>query len=96
MQVQKKHHKTRGNEKLLPYTKINAILFIAGLGMLALGYAALAVKPWSSFISLNIAPVLLVAGYCVVIPAAILYHKKEEKTSAPQAQSRPENNPPAQ
>ena len=86
MQTDKRSGKPRKKEPFLPYTKANGILFLTGLGLIVIGYFALGVKPWNSFVSLNIAPILLVLGYCVVVPIAILYHKKEKKPeSAPAA-----------
>jgi F0F1-type ATP synthase assembly protein I len=83
MHPEKKALKGQKKEVLFPYTKVNTILFVAGFASLILGYAALAVKPWNSFISLTVAPILLVLGYCVFIPVAILYHKKAEKPQQP-------------
>jgi carbon starvation protein CstA len=73
----KKPGKSPKNGKVLPYTRINVILLILGFVFLVTGYLALATKPWNSFLSLNVAPILLLLGYCVLIPAAILYHKKD-------------------
>lgn len=60
----------------LPFTRKNWILFAAGLGVIAVGYALLRVPPADGFLSLTAAPVLLVLGYCVLIPAAILARDK--------------------
>jgi hypothetical protein len=98
MKPEKKYGKPRKSQKNLPYTKINLILLILGFAFIGGGYLALSVKPWSSFASMNIAPFLLVIGYCVVIPIAILYHKKETmpESNAPAAPVSPHpGNPPA-
>ena len=65
-----------------PFKRKNYILFGVGLLVLLLGYIAMAQKPWDSFWSLTLAPILLVIGYLVIIPFAILYRKKDkaEKT----------------
>ena len=63
----------------LPFTKINWILFGAGVLTLILGYISLSIGPWNSFWSLTLAPILLVIGYCLLIPVAILYKKKDSK-----------------
>jgi len=65
--------------KALPFVKMNYLLFGAGLLVLVLGYAALSWGNWDSRMSLNLGPVLLVLGYCVVIPGAILYRKRPAK-----------------
>ena len=63
----------------LPFTSDNYKLFGVGLLILLVGYITLAKSPWNSFWSLTVAPILLVIGYCVAIPVAILYRKKEKK-----------------
>lgn len=71
--------KRQGSQKepLLPFKKMNYILFGIGIIIIILGYIALAQGPYNSRISLNIAPVLLILGYVGIIPIAILYKKKE-------------------
>ena len=56
----------------LPFTRKNWILFGVGLATIALGYVLLRIPPVDGFLSLTAAPILLVAGYCVIVPAAIL------------------------
>jgi cell division protein FtsW (lipid II flippase) len=51
--------------------------FLIGLGVMALGYIALAQGPWNDFTSLTLAPLLLVTAYVVLIPLAILKRNKE-------------------
>ncbi len=81
-QKEKKRYKGKSAKKTdsLPFERQNYILFAIGLGMLLVGYISLAQGPWNSFWSLTFAPILLVLGYCVVIPMAILYRKREKKT----------------
>lgn len=62
--------------KTLPFERVNYLLFGAGLLVLVLGYVALSWGHWDSWMSLNVGPVLLVLGYCVIFPAAILYRKR--------------------
>ena len=56
----------------LPFTRKNWSLAIAGLAVIVLGYVFLRIPPAEGFFSLTLAPVLLVVGYCVLIPMAIL------------------------
>lgn len=56
----------------LPFTRKNWTLFAIGLATIILGYVALSVPPADGFLSLTLAPLLLVAGYCVLIPLALL------------------------
>lgn len=50
----------------------NRRLFWAALGTIALGYIFLSIPPAEGIFSLTLAPILLVAGYCVLVPLAIL------------------------
>ncbi|MFQ5825106.1 MAG: hypothetical protein ACE5JB_13715 [bacterium] len=63
----------------LPFTKRNYQLFSVAIALLILGYIALAQGPADSFWSLTVAPVLLVIGYCVLIPWAIIYSGKNNQ-----------------
>ena len=76
---EKKHYRgqSKKDQAKLPFEKMNYLLFGAGLVVILLGYLALSQGPWDSFLSLSLAPVLLVLGYCVIIPVAILYKKKK-------------------
>ena len=65
----------------LPFTKINYQILGAALVTLVLGYIALGQDPWDGTLPLVVAPILLVAGYCVLIPLGILYKKKEADRS---------------
>ncbi len=56
----------------LPFGRLNWILFVAALATIGLGYVLLSIPPADGFLSLTAAPILLVCGYCVVLPAAIL------------------------
>jgi len=82
--VEKKKHRGRRGKKAaaLPFKRENYRLFGIGILIIVLGYVALSRGPWDSFWSLTLAPILLVLGYCVIIPVAILYRKKssQEKT----------------
>ena len=62
----------------LPFTKTNYIIFLAGVAAISFGYIALGMG------SITLAPVLLVVGYCVIIPVAILYRGKDNGAGAPQ------------
>ncbi|MGE5436112.1 MAG: DUF3098 domain-containing protein [Syntrophothermus sp.] len=64
--------------------KMNYILLGIGLIVIFLGFWFMSFGSWDSFASLDIAPIVLLLGYAVIVPAAILYRKKsvivEEKT----------------
>ena len=77
---------------LFPLEKKNFILAGIGLGVIILGYilmatgiteeAAIPNGKWNNFFAVQVAPVLLVIGYCVIIPLALIKFfgaKKEEQ-----------------
>ena len=63
----------------LPFTRKNWTLAAAGLASILIGYVCLRIPPAEGFLSLTLAPVLLVAGYCVLIPLAILARDQTEE-----------------
>lgn len=65
-------------ERSLPFTRENYSIFAIGILIIILGYIALSIGPFNSFSSLSVAPILLVIGYCVIIPIAILYRSKAD------------------
>ena len=56
-------------------------LFGLGLATMALGYVFLSLPPVDGFMSLTLAPLLLVLGYCVLIPIALLSGNKKDEPS---------------
>lgn len=58
--------------KQLPYSVRNAKWFGAGLLTILVGYVCLAQPPVDGVLSLTLAPILLVIGYCILIPIALL------------------------
>ncbi len=59
---------------------INYQIILAGVVVIIAGYFALSVKPWDNPIALTVAPILLVLGYCIIIPIGIIYRKKKPDT----------------
>ena len=58
------------------FGKINYQLFGIGLFTIILGYIVMATGETESIQSVKIAPLILIVGYCVLIPAAILVKPK--------------------
>lgn len=56
---------------------INYQIILGGVVVIIAGYFALSAKPWDNPIAMNVAPILLVLGYCVIIPFGIIYRKKK-------------------
>jgi hypothetical protein len=66
------------DKSVLPFTKKNYVLFALGLLVIVIGYVTL------GYGSITLAPILLVLGYCVIIPIAIIINGGKEKP--PEAQ----------
>jgi len=62
----------------LPFGTRNWRMFFFGLGVILIGYIFLSIPPAQGVFSLTLAPILLVAGYCIVIPVAILLRDRRE------------------
>lgn len=75
-------------EIIFPFEKINYIIIGIGLASIIAGYIALSVPTVEGFYPLVLAPILLVLGYCVIIPVGIMYRKRE-KTAQPSEANRP-------
>jgi hypothetical protein len=67
---------------LLALEPVNYMILIAGVVVILLGYGALSMGPWDGFMPLTVAPILLVLGYCVIIPAGIVYRKRSTPQEA--------------
>ncbi|MBN2029923.1 hypothetical protein JW824_06720 [bacterium] len=57
----------------------NYLLFGLGLVLIIIGFVVLSKGPWNGFSSLTLAPILLVIGYLVIVPFAILYKTKNNR-----------------
>lgn len=62
---------------VLPFGKRNYLAFVIGLVVIAAGFIFLAAG------DTVLAPILLVAGYCVIIPVAILMGDKKAGGTQP-------------
>jgi len=67
--------------EILPLEATNYKILIVGVAVVILGYIALSMEPWDGFMAITLAPMLLVLGYCVVIPIGIIYRKKKEEVA---------------
>ena len=62
----------------LPYDRRNGIVFAAAIALIVIGYICLAQPPVDGFLSLTLAPILLVIGYVFLIPMALLMKSDKE------------------
>ena len=63
-------------DEVLPFERENYVIFGIGLVFIIIGYIALSGNTVEGFVPLTLAPILLVIGYCVIIPIGIMYRKK--------------------
>ena len=79
-QIQKERAASKKKIKrqdILVLEPINYKIILIGLVVIIAGYFALSATPWDNPIALNVAPILLVVGYCVIIPLGVLYRRKK-------------------
>jgi hypothetical protein len=79
MKDQRAKRRGRKDSQWNAFGASNYRLFLAGAIVIVLGYICMMQGPHDSFLSLHLAPVLLVLGYCVLIPVAILRRPKGVK-----------------
>jgi hypothetical protein len=87
--IEARSSKRKTNVAALPFTRSNYQILAVGLVVIVLGFITLGQQPWDGTLPLVVAPILLVLGYCVIIPLGILYRSKAEEqangaTSSPQ------------
>ena len=75
-QAGKSRRRGKPKKSGLPFGSRNYIWLGIGLITIVLGYISLAQGPVNSFWSLTLAPILLVIGYCVLIPIGLLLKNK--------------------
>lgn len=83
--VKTKQFKRSKADDSLPFERENYIILGIGLLVIVLGYVALSGNTVEGFSQLTLAPILLVLGYCVIIPVGILYRKREKPTATNEA-----------
>jgi hypothetical protein len=78
----KRQDKRRQKDEALPLGGDNFKIIGVGITVIIAGYLALAKGPIEGFLPLVLAPILLVLGYCVIIPLGILYKKSYLKSES--------------
>jgi multidrug efflux pump subunit AcrB len=61
----------------LTFKNINYLIFGVAILVIIIGYFIMAKGGTYSFQSLTLAPIILLIGYLVIVPIAILYKKKD-------------------
>lgn len=76
--IRKREARKRGTkDESLPLGRQNFIIIGIGILTIVAGYIAMLEGSVEGFAPLVLAPILLVAGYCVIIPIGILYKKSD-------------------
>lgn len=70
MQQNKKYTKLFDSWDL---SKTNYLIFIIGIFTILIGYILMWSGETTSFQSVKLSPIILVIGYCVIIPVSIMY-----------------------
>lgn len=74
--IRRKEKRRRSlKDQVFPLSRENFIIIGVGLLVIAAGYVAMLEGSVEGFLPLVVAPILLVLGYCVIIPLGILYRK---------------------
>ena len=63
----------------MPFEKQNITIILAGVLVIVLGYYLMSISETMGTLALDIAPIILVIGYMIVIPYGIMYGAKRLK-----------------
>ncbi len=58
------------------FTYINYLLFLIGVITIITGYIIMYTGETESFQSVRLSPIILIIGYCIIIPISILYKSR--------------------
>jgi hypothetical protein len=74
--VKKKAQRQKGfNEGNIPFAKENYVIMGIGIAVIVAGYLTMLEGSIEGFLPLVVSPILLVVGYCLIVPLGILYKK---------------------
>lgn len=69
----------------MPFGRKNITFILIGILVVALGYLLMYMSPTMSFMALTVSPIILLIGYCVIIPYGIMtgspWRRKETATT---------------
>ena len=74
----------------LPYDRRNGSVFIAAIATIIVGYICMSQPPVDGFLSLTLAPILLVIGYVFLIPMSLLMKSQKDLDEATTGTGEPE------
>lgn len=86
--IKGKQAKRSKTDDTFPFEKENYYIIGVGILFIIAGYIAMSGNVVEGFSQLTLSPILLLLGYCVIIPVGIFYRKKEvAKSPEPTQQS---------
>jgi len=88
--IKGKQAKRQKMDDIFPFERENYVIMGVGLLFIIAGYFALSGNTVEGFSQLTLAPLLLVLGYCVIVPIGIMYRKKEASSSLPGETTQPQ------
>jgi hypothetical protein len=66
----------------MPFDQKNIRVILLGIAVIVLGYIVMYVSPTMSTMALTISPIILLLGYCVIVPVGIMMGARK-RTDAP-------------
>jgi hypothetical protein len=67
----------------MPFDSRNITIILAGVAVIALGYIVMYASPTMSAMALTVSPILLVLGYCVIVPIGIMAGIRRKGSATP-------------
>ena len=64
------------------FTLYNYLIFGIGLFLIIIGYVLMSIGETDSFLSTKLSPIILLLGYCVIIPLSIIIKFKKRGGSS--------------
>ena len=68
----------------MPFDAKNMRIIALGVGVIVLGYVVMYFSPTMSDMALTVSPILLLLGYCVIVPMGIMAGMRKKKSTVPE------------
>ena len=88
--IKKKSQRQKGFSGDIPLSRQNYAIMGIGVAVIVAGYLAMLQGSVEGFMPLVVSPILLVVGYCVIVPLGILYRKRAPGGGDSDSNPRPE------
>jgi len=79
--IQKNKRATENRGPIISLGRTNYLIFGFAVIVIAVGYYFLSIGPANSTQSLTIAPIVLIFGYVVLVPLAIIWRKRGSRST---------------